>query len=59
VVETLVNEKLGIYFEENPGIARKIISKVLDALGPRESGSKARELSRRRGALEETSLPEN
>jgi DNA gyrase subunit B len=57
LVETLVNEKLGSYFEENPGIARKIISKVIDAARGREAARKARELSRRKGALEGGSLP--
>src|SRR4030066_326503 len=57
LVEALVNEKLGNYFEENPGVARKIISKVLDAARAREAARKARELSRRKGALEGGSLP--
>jgi DNA gyrase subunit B len=57
LVETLVNEKLGSYFEENPGIARKIISKVIDAARGREAARKARELSRRKGAMEGGSLP--
>ncbi|MGZ3526002.1 MAG: ATP-binding protein, partial [Thermodesulfobacteriota bacterium] len=57
LVEALVNEKLGSYFEENPGIARKIISKVVDAARAREAARKARELSRRKGALEGDSLP--
>jgi DNA gyrase subunit B len=57
LVEALVNEKLGNYFEENPGVARKIISKVLDAARAREAARKARELSRRKGALEGDSLP--
>jgi DNA gyrase subunit B len=57
LVETLVNEKLGSYFEENPSVARKIISKVLDAARAREAARKARELSRRKGALEGDSLP--
>jgi DNA gyrase subunit B len=52
LVETLVNERLGSYFEENPGVARKIISKVIDAARGREAARKARELSRRKGALE-------
>src|SRR5512137_2399167 len=57
LVEALVNEKLGTYFEENPGVARKIIGKVLDAARAREAARKARELSRRKGALEGDSLP--
>src|SRR5512139_1003882 len=57
LVEALVNEKLGVYFEENPGVAKKIISKVVDAARAREAARKARELSRRKGALEGDSLP--
>ena len=57
LVEALTNEKLGSYFEENPAVARKIISKVLDAARAREAARKARELSRRKGALEGDSLP--
>jgi DNA gyrase subunit B len=57
LVEALVNEKLGGYFEENPSVARKIISKVVDAARAREAARKARELSRRKGALEGNSLP--
>jgi DNA gyrase subunit B len=57
LVETLVNEKLGNYFEENPSVARKIISKVIEAARAREAARKARELSRRKGALEVENLP--
>jgi len=57
LVEALVNEKLGSYFEENPSVARKIISKVVDSARAREAARKARELSRRKGALEGDSLP--
>jgi len=57
LVEALINEKLGSYFEENPAVARKIISKVIDAARVREAARKARELSRRKGALEGDFLP--
>ena len=57
LVEALVNEKLATYFEENPTVGRKIISKVIDAARAREAARKARELSRRKGALEGDSLP--
>ncbi|NWF94321.1 MAG: DNA topoisomerase (ATP-hydrolyzing) subunit B [Syntrophaceae bacterium] len=57
LVEALINEKLGSYFEENPGVARKIVSKVVDAARAREAARKARELSRRKGALEGDLLP--
>ena len=57
LVEALVNEKLGSYFEENPGVAKKIITKVVDAARAREAARKARELSRRKGALEADALP--
>ncbi len=57
LVEGLVNEKLASYFEENPSVARKIISKVVDASRAREAARKARELSRRKGALEGDTLP--
>ena len=57
LVEALTNEKLGTYFEENPAVGRKIISRVIDAARAREAARKARELSRRKGALEGDSLP--
>jgi DNA gyrase subunit B len=57
LVEVLVNEKLGAYFEQNPAVGRKIIAKVIDAARAREAARKARELSRRKGALEGDSLP--
>jgi DNA gyrase subunit B len=57
IVETAVNETLGAYFEENPPIARKIIGKALDAARAREAARKAKELIRRKSALESGSLP--
>lgn len=57
IVDSIVNEQLSCYFEENPSVARKIILKVLDAARTREAARKARELARRKGVLESTSLP--
>jgi DNA gyrase subunit B len=57
IVEVLLNEKLGIFFEENPSVARKIIEKAVDAARAREAARKARELTRRKSALESGSLP--
>jgi DNA gyrase subunit B len=57
IVETMLNEKLGAYFEENPGVARKILDKGLDAMRAREAARKAKELTRRKGALDSGSLP--
>jgi len=57
IVESLVNEKLAAYLEENPTNAKRIILKALDAARAREAARKARELSRRKGILESSSLP--
>jgi DNA gyrase subunit B len=57
LVESMLNEQLSIYFEENPVISKKIITKILDAAIAREAARKARELARRKGVLESTSLP--
>ncbi len=57
LVEAVVYDKLGSYFEENPTVARQIVSKSLDAARARDAARKARELTRRKSALEVTSLP--
>jgi len=57
LVETLVNEKLGNIFEENPSLIRRILSKVIEAATVREAAQKARELTRRKGVLSDNFLP--
>ncbi|MBU0570583.1 MAG: DNA topoisomerase (ATP-hydrolyzing) subunit B [Candidatus Omnitrophica bacterium] len=57
MVETLVNEMLGAYFEENPDVANKIVKKSVLSSSAREAARKARELTRRKGVLESGSLP--
>ena len=57
IVEAAVNEALGAFFEENPPIARKIVGKALDASRAREAARKAKELIRRKSALDSGSLP--
>lgn len=56
-VESVINDRLGTFFEENPAVARSIISKCLDAAHARQAARKARELTRRKSALESSSLP--
>ncbi|MGB9858499.1 MAG: DNA topoisomerase (ATP-hydrolyzing) subunit B [Moorellaceae bacterium] len=57
IVEALVAENLGAYLEENPAIARRILEKAVTAARAREAARKARELTRRKSALEVTALP--
>jgi len=57
LVEACVNEALGSYFEENPPVARKIVAKSLEAARAREAARKAKDLIRRKSALDGGSLP--
>lgn len=56
-VQTVINESLGAFLEENPQVARKVIEKCLTAARAREAARKARELVQRKGGLESFSLP--
>ena len=57
IVETLTNEKLTLFFEENPAVIKSIIEKAIGAARAREAAKKARELTRRKSVLESSSLP--
>ncbi len=57
IVEQIVNDKLGEFLEKNPPVAKKIIEKTVLALRAREAARKARDLTRRKGALDSGSLP--
>tara|TARA_Y100000310_G_scaffold345404_1_gene464582 strand:+ start:9620 stop:11512 length:1893 start_codon:yes stop_codon:yes gene_type:complete len=57
IVESVVNENLGNFLEENPKVARLIVKKSVNAAKAREAAAKARELTRRKGALNSHSLP--
>ena len=56
-VQAFVNERLGGFFEQNPPVARKIINKAIEASRAREAARKARDLTRRKGALDGGGLP--
>jgi DNA gyrase subunit B len=57
VVQAFVNERLGAFLEQNPTVGRKIINKAVDAARAREAARKARDLTRRKGALDGGGLP--
>jgi len=57
VVQAFVNERLGAFLEQNPTVGRKIINKAIDAARAREAARKARDLTRRKGALDGGGLP--
>src|SRR5258708_6940715 len=57
IVETILNDKLGAYLEENPGVARRIVGKAIDAARAREAARKARDLARRKVAPDRSLLP--
>jgi DNA gyrase subunit B len=57
IVQAFVNERLGAYLEQNPTVGRKIINKAIDAARAREAARKARDLTRRKGALDGGGLP--
>ena len=57
VVQAFINERLGAFFEQNSAVAKKIINKAVDAARAREAARKARDLTRRKGALDSGGLP--
>src|SRR5580658_8894637 len=57
IVQAFVNERLGMFLEQNPPIAKRIINKAIEAARAREAARKARDLTRRKGALDGGGLP--
>jgi len=57
IVQAFVNERLGAFFEQNQAVAKRVINKAIDAARAREAARKARDLTRRKGALDGGGLP--
>ncbi len=57
IVEAIINDRLGAHLEENPAVAKRIVNKAIEAARAREAARKARDLVRRKGALDNSSLP--
>ena len=57
IVETIINDRLGAFLEENPRVARSILNKAVEAARARAAARKARDLVRRKGALDNSTLP--
>ncbi|MGH9330623.1 MAG: DNA gyrase subunit B, partial [Vicinamibacterales bacterium] len=57
IVEAVINDKLGAFLEEHPSVSKRVLAKAVDAARAREAARKARDLVRRKGALDNSSLP--